>query len=235
VGRGGHALSAALRIEDDPRGFRTILIDRPATRNSIDRAVADGLREAIVGAPEASVVIGSTDPRAFSAGADLDLDDAERASVSDSLYALYQEMRASPRIIIAALSGSAVGGGAQLMIASDIRIAAADLVVRFMGPGHGLAVGAWGLPSLIGRGRALDLCLSMRPVLADEALAMGLIDRLAEDPLPEAIDYAAHVARLDSGAVRTLKRVVGLSVADGALAEERAHNATWDGSIPRGE
>ena len=224
--------AGSVRVEDHGSGYRTLLLDRPAVRNAIDAATVAAILDGISSASGLAVVIGSTSEQAFSAGADVTLEDAERAAVSDSLYALYMEMRASPKIIIAAASGHAVGGGAQLLIAADLRIASKELTIRFMGPGHGLAVGAWGLPSLVGRGRAMDLCLSMRPVPADEALAMGLIDRLADDPVGEAHAYAAAIAQLDHAAVTAVKRVVLTASADDALAAERAHNSAWDGSIP---
>ena len=224
--------SMPVRLEDHPAGHRTLLLDRPMVRNAIDKATVVALTEGIVSAPGPVVVVGSTDSVAFSSGVDVSLEDSERAAVSERLYALYQEMRATSKIIIAAASGHAVGGGAQLLIASDLRIGSPGLVVRFMGPGHGLAVGAWGLPSLVGRGRAMDLCLSMRPVAADEALAIGLIDRLVADPIGEAHAYAEMVCTLDLGAVETIKRVVQTTSVDEAMAAERSHNSRWSGSIP---
>jgi len=221
----------AVKFDDDPRGFRIVTIDRPGTRNAINRDVANRLREGLLSAAGPVVILASSHRAAFSSGADIKLADSERAAVSDMLYALYKEMRASRKIIIAAASGHAVGAGAQLLIASDLRIAASDLIVRFMGPGHGLAVGAWGLTSLVGRGRAVDLCLSMRPVSADEALSIGLIDRISADPLAEATDYAIAVCALDHSAVATVKRVISISSPDRALAEERAYNAAWSGAI----
>jgi enoyl-CoA hydratase/carnithine racemase len=221
-----------VRVEDYTDGYRTILLNRPQTRNAIDTAMVAALTEGIVTAPGWVVVLGSTSPTAFSSGADVKLGDTERAAVSESLYALYQEMRATPKIIIAAASGHAVGGGAQLLISSDLRFGSPDLTVRFMGPGHGLAVGAWGLPSLVGRGRAMDLCLSMRSVSADEALAIGLIDRLVEDPIGDAKTYAEMVCALDKAAVAAIKRIVLTTAVNDALAVERSHNASWSGSIP---
>ncbi len=221
-----------VNFDDDPRGFRIVTIDRPGTRNAIDRDVVNSLREGILSATGPVLILASSHRAAFSSGADIKLADSERAAVSDMLYALYQEMRASNKIIIAAASGHAVGAGAQLLIASDLRIAAPDLTVRFMGPGHGLAVGAWGLASLVGRGRAADLCLSMRPVFADEALSIGLIDRVADDPLARATEYAIDVCALDHSAVAAVKRVISISSLDQALAEERAHNASWSGALP---
>src|SRR4029450_12728200 len=80
--------------------------------------------------------------------------------------------------------------------------------IRFAGAGHGLAVGAWGLGSLVGRGRAMDLCLSMREGSADEATAIGLVDRVADDPDAVALRLATQVTRLDRAAVARVKRLV---------------------------
>lgn len=222
---------SGIRYEDDPRGFGLILLDRPKTRNALNGEVVAAINTKLMEAPGPVVVLGSTDPTAFSSGADLRLTDAERAAVSDSLYALYREMRESPRIIVAAASGPAVGGGAQLLIASDIRIMSPDSSIRFLGSGHGLVVGAWGLPSLIGRGRAVDLCLSMRTVDAGEALAMGLADRILDDPLEAAIEYAALMASLDPSVVAAVKRIVSITSVDEALAAERRHNSGWSGEV----
>jgi len=217
---------------EDRDAVRVVLLDRASKRNALDLAMVEGIREAIGSAPGIAVVLGSTDPRSFSAGADLDLADTDRTAMSDALYDLYLFMRATPKVLIAAASGHAVGGGAQLLIACDLRLAGPDIAIRFVGPGHGLVVGAWGLPSLIGRGRAMDLCLSMRTVSADEALAMGLVDRVVEEPLERAIEQGAEISALDPGAVAAVKRVIAVSDAGEALRLERAENSSWDGAVP---
>lgn len=224
--------AVSVRVEDRDRAVRVVLLDRPSKRNAIDLPMVEGIHEALGSAPGAAMVIGSTERAAFSAGADLGATAPERAEVSDRLYGLYHVMRTSSVILLAGASGHAVGGGAQLMIACDLRIVAPDVSIRFMGPGHGLAVGAWGLPSLVGRGRAMDLCLSMRSVDAKEALAMGLVDRVEAEPLEAAIAYATHLSSLDREAVTTLKRVVGEPDQMAALRMERRHNSGWDGSVP---
>jgi enoyl-CoA hydratase len=226
-------MSAGLIVERRDHGVVALWLDRPDKRNAIDRRLVNALSEAFQDGAARAFVLGSSQPGAFSAGADLSLDDSERAQVSDLLYELYGTMLASPAPIVAALEGPAVGGGAQLALASDIRIGGPAARLRFVGPGHGLAIGAWGLPSLVGRGRALELCLTMRALDADEAHALGLLDRLEEHAREAALELASAVAQLDAGAVARIKSVV--RTASGvleALREEREGNrATWSGSV----
>lgn len=220
-----------VRIEDLTDDVRVVLLDRPEKRNAIDKSMVSAIKNAIESAPGAAVVIGSSDTSAFSSGADLDLTPEERAEVSDLLYELYEAIRTSPVISFAAARGHAVGGGAQLLLACDLRIVGPDTAIRFAGAGHGLAVGAWGLPTLVGRGRALDLCLSMRVVGAEEALRIGLVDRVADDPLLEAIEYATEISQHDRSVLSALKAIVAESDRAVALRTERARNTGWDGSI----
>jgi enoyl-CoA hydratase/carnithine racemase len=213
-------------------GVAVLSLHRPAKRNALDRAMVRGLGDALADGHARAVVIRSADARCFSAGADLDLADAERALLSDELYELYEQIIDLDVPVIAAVDGIAVGGGAQIAAAADLRIGGPAAAFRFAGPGHGLAVGAWALPSLVGRGRAIDLCLSMRPIGAEEALAIGLLDRLADDGGAAAIELAGQLAELDAGAAGRVKRIVrdgcGLRT---ALLDERGGNASWSGAI----
>lgn len=86
---------------------------------------------------------------------------------------------------------------------------------------------------MVGRGRAMDLCLTMRSVGAEEAMAIGLVDRVEEDPEAMAVELASDFTGLNRGAVGRVKRVV--TEASGyldALREERSGNrAAWTGSV----
>lgn len=219
---------------DRPTGHVLRLrLNRPNRLNAIDMPLVNALIAAFDGVDARAVVLGSSTPKAFCSGADLDLEDEERARVSDLLYELYEKMVELPVPIVVALDGHAIGGGAQLAVAGDLRVAGPETKIRVAGPGHGLAVAAWGLPSLVGRGRALDLCLTMRAVGAKEALTMGLVDRIEEEPGKAALDLASELARLDPAAAGRVKRVV--FAASGyldALREERMGNREhWSGSI----
>jgi enoyl-CoA hydratase/carnithine racemase len=221
---------APLLVEQGRAGELTIGLNRPARKNAIDLETVQALRATLADVQASVVVLCSTSPGIFCAGADVKIDDSERAEVSRSLYALYQDMLAAPVPIVAALDGAAVGGGAQLAVACDLRIASSRAWIQFVGPGHGLAVGAWALPSLVGRGRALDLCLSARRVTATEAHQIGLVDRIAEDPLAAARALAAEWAGLDASAVAAVKAIIGLAAERRAALElEASGNLAWEG------
>jgi enoyl-CoA hydratase/carnithine racemase len=213
-------------------GVFQVLMDRPAQMNALDPGLLSGLARWI-GDEDASVVIlGSTSRDCFSAGVDLKLGDRERAEVSRGLYLLYRQMRTTNAILVAAAEGHAIGGGAQLLIASDLRVVGPQVSIRFMGPGHGLAVGAWRLPGLVGRGRAMDLMLSMRPVGAEEALSIGLVEEISVEPLVRALEIARHIVGLSPPAVAALKRIVAIPGEAEALVAEEEFNDQWNGAFP---
>jgi len=130
-------------------------------------------------------------------------------------------------ILVAAVEGVAVGAGARLHLAADLRIAGAEARVSFGGAATGLAFGTWGLPGLVGWGRAMDLCLTGRSVSAEEAAQTGLVDRVETDPMSMAVELTTALAAAPAGAVADVKRLVrgrgGGRPED--VARERAANA----------
>jgi enoyl-CoA hydratase len=221
-------------LVDHPRaGIARLLLNRPERHNALDRALVDALHSAVEAERQHVIVLGSAGPGRFCGGADTSLGDAERAAVSTALYALYARSLELPRPMLAALDGPAIGGGLQLAISCDLRIAAPGAWLQAPGPGHGLAVAAWGLPTLVGRSRALDLCLTGRRIDAQEALAIGLVDRVEDDPGGAAVALAAELAQLDEAAVARVKAIVARSADPAAaLAEEAAGNRGWKGGLP---
>ncbi len=223
---------SGLVVDRPASGVLRLRLNRPRRRNALDPALVAALHVAFTDPDARVVVLSSTDAAAFCAGADLNIPDGERARMSDDLYALYERMVSLPIPIVVAVGGRAVGGGAQLALAGDIRLGNQATSIRFLGPGHGLAVGAWGLPSLVGRGRTMDLCLTMRTVPAREALAIGLLDRVVDDPDRAAIELAAALATLDRAAVVRVKSLVRSSAnLLELLREEREGNLGWSGEI----
>jgi enoyl-CoA hydratase len=221
-------------LVDHPRaGVARLLLNRPERHNALDRALVDALHTAVEAERDRVIVLGSAAPGRFCGGADTSLDDAERAAVSTALYSLYARILELPRPVLAALDGPAVGGGLQLAIACDLRVAAPAAWLQARGPGHGLAVAAWGLPTLVGRSRALDLCLTGRRIDAQDALAIGLVDRVEDDPGSAAVALAAELAALDEAAVARVKAIVArFGDPAAALAEEAAGNHGWTGTLP---
>jgi enoyl-CoA hydratase len=216
-----------LLVEDHPAGYRWLRLDRPERRNALDPGLMAAVRDALAAEPGTLAVLGSTDPQVFSAGADLTISDAERAVVSDLVYDCCQTIVTRPGPVIAVITGAAVGGGAQLAAAADFRIAGPRARLRWIGPpGLDLAVGAWVLPDLVGRGAALDLVLTGRWVAAAEALALGLVHQVTGDPESAAGKLAGDLAARGIGAgVKPVMAAGGLL--DRLRAEREVNRVAW--------
>jgi enoyl-CoA hydratase/carnithine racemase len=210
-----------------------VLLDAPRRRNALDLDTVDRLYDLVADEPGEPLVLGSTSPGIFSAGADLTVDDATRALLSDRLYQLYEAMVRRPGPIVAVVEGPAVGGGAQLTTAADLRVATPAARWRWAGPGHGLAVGAWILPELIGRARGLDLTMTGRWLTAEEALAAGMVATLTDDPWRATAELVGQLARADRAALARVKQVATRPGLLASLAEERQLNdQSWSGAAP---
>ena len=216
-----------LLVQDHPAGYRWLRLARPDRRNALDPGLMAAVRDALAAEPGTLAVLGSTDPQVFCAGADLTISDAERAVVSDLVYDCCQTIVTRPGPVIAVLTGAAVGGGAQLAAAADFRIAGPGARLRWIGPpGLDLAVGAWILPDLVGRGAALDITLTGRWVEAAEALALGLVHQVTGDPESAAGQFAADLAARGTGA--GIKPVLAAGGLLGRLhAEREVNRAAW--------
>jgi methylglutaconyl-CoA hydratase len=217
-------------------GVEIWTIDGEGRRNAISRAMGaelDALLQRAAGdrALRCVVVTGAGD-KAFCAGADL----KERAGMSEAevqsfLQRLGRTLRAieeAPQVFIAALNGAALGGGLELALACDLRIAADSAQMGLPEVGLGIIPGGGGtqrLPRLVGVARAKDLVLTGRRIGAAEALAAGLVTRIApaQRLMDEALAYAAEVARNAPISLRQAKRAIhgGLHLPlDEAIAHE---------------
>jgi enoyl-CoA hydratase/carnithine racemase len=222
-----------LRLSNPGEAVLLIELDRPDRHNAVDAEMVAQLLEAFDEPPVRFVILASHRRGQFCSGADVTISDAERIDVSDRLHQLYERMIATPAVIIAAVGGPAVGGGAQLAMASDVRIVAPNASFRFVGAGNGLAVGAWVLPSLVGRGVAFELCTSMRAVGAEEAVRIGLATSIADDPAAAALELSSHLAALDTAALARIKRLInGADLLEALRAERDGNRQTWDGRPP---
>ena len=166
----------------------TVILDRPEVRNAVDRPTARALAEALRAfeaddAAQVAVLTGSGG--AFCAGADLGAvaEGGERANLLDiegDAPMGPSRMQLSKPLIVA-IEGHAVAGGLELALLADLRVMAEDAVLGVFCRRFGVPLidgGTVRLPLIIGQGRALDLILTGRPVRAEEALQMGLVNRV---------------------------------------------------------
>jgi enoyl-CoA hydratase/carnithine racemase len=196
-------------------------IDGEARRNSISRAMLRELNEHLARARGdralRCVVITGAGDKAFCAGADL----KERASMSAAdVHAFHGGLRgalraieAAPQPFVAALNGAALGGGLELALACDLRVAADTAQLGLPEVSLGIIPGGGGtqrLPRLVGVARAKDLVLTARRITAAEALAMGLVSRVAPPAalLKAALEVAAQIARNAPVSLRQAKRAI---------------------------
>jgi enoyl-CoA hydratase len=220
-------------------GVGTIRLDRPKM-NAISFQVQAELRAAAAEATErddvrAVVLYGGE--RVFAAGNDVKemagLSYAEMVSLSSSVQSAVTAVARIPKPVVAAITGYALGGGCELALAADVRFAAEDAQLGQPEILLGIIPGAGGtqrLSRLVGPSRAKDLIFTGRFVAAEEALAIGLVDRVL--PKEQVYDAAVAWASAFSGgaalALRAAKETIdrGLEVdLDTGLEMERAQFA----------
>lgn len=200
-------------------GVGTIRLDRPPM-NALDTATQDRLREVAEEAARrddvrAVVVWGGE--KVFAAGADIKEMQAmgyeDMALRGPALQAAFTAVARIPKPVVAAVTGYALGGGCELALCADIRIAAENAKLGQPEILLGLIPGAGGtqrLSRLVGPAKAKDLIFTGRQVRADEALAIGLVDRVvpAEQVYQEAHAWAARLAAGPALALRAAKEAV---------------------------
>jgi enoyl-CoA hydratase len=174
-------------------GVRLVRLDRPHRRNAIDSATAEALHDAFVAfeASDEKVAVLTGDDAAFCAGADLK--DLPRLRPSGPLGPTRLHLS---KPVIAAVEGWCVAGGLELALWCDLRVAGRSARFGCLERRWGVPLidgGTYRLPRIVGQGRALDLILTGREVEADEALSMGLVNRVVDDGT--AVDAALELAR----------------------------------------
>jgi enoyl-CoA hydratase/carnithine racemase len=218
---------------EGPLGF--ISLDNPPA-NSYDLAFmtdfSNAVDQALAGSPRVTIVQ-SANPKFFSAGADIkrflegDVDaNMEMIRVSQ---AAFRRMAAAPQVFIAYVAGHALGGGLEIALACDIRLAAAGLyklglpeVTLGLLPGNG---GTQRLTRLIGPSRALELLITGRTFNVEEAREMGLVADVydTDQAQDKVLEYAARLAAGAALAIAAIKRCVydgGQKALDDGLALE---------------
>ena len=195
----------------EERGSHAVVrLNRPAERNSLSVATLVEL-EAVISALSArddiSTIILTGTGDAFASGANIR---ELRALTSETArefalrgQRLMQRIADSPQLTIAAVNGYCMGGGLDLALACDLRVASPNAVFAHPGARLGIITG-WGgtqrLPRLIGTARALEMFILARRLNAQEAYAIGLVNRIAEADIEAACEIIAALSRSSSRA-----------------------------------
>ena len=223
-----------LKLEVVGDGIVMLKINRPSRMNSMTvkmfeefNTVALALRDSFA----RSLIITGEGERAFSAGFDL-----EEIGVITEMgvreFLKFQELatgglaalRLLPFPVIAAVNGAASGGGLSLALAADIRIASRTAKFNAAFVRVGLSAGelgtSWQLTRLVGPGLAAEIAFTARTVEADEAVAIGLVNRVVDPEvlIEESLSLAAQIASNSPGGVRMSKRALQASMEVGSLA-----------------
>jgi len=215
-------------------GVRVLTLNDPDRRNALSPALQAELAAAVdvvAADADARVLVITGNGPGFSAGADLPavFGDVHRpvAEIRAGLRTIYDSFLRVRRLTIptiAAVNGAAVGAGVNLAMSCDVRIAGprARFGVTFtklgLHPGGGCT---WFLTQALGRQRALSLILGGELLDAQEALRLGLVLDVVDDPLARALETASTWTATDPRLVRDIKRAVG-------LAESAGFDATLD-------
>jgi enoyl-CoA hydratase/carnithine racemase len=213
-----------VRLEVD-EGVATLRLDRPKM-NALNAQMQEEIRAAATEATarddvKAVVVYGGE--RVFAAGADVkemaEMSYVDMVARSGALQSSFSSVAAIPKPVVAAVTGYALGGGCELALCADVRFAADDAVLGQPEILLGIIPGAGGtqrLTRLVGPSRAKDIIFTCRFVPADEALAIGLVDRVvpAAQVYDEAVAWARQFTGAATYAVRAAKEAIdqGLEV-----------------------
>lgn len=215
--------------EIDDKGVATVTLNRPEKLNALNDAMFDEIPaagEALKREKGLRAVILTGAGDHFCAG----LDTANFGNFAKDIATVHRSLQNPPAgeaanrfqkpcfvwqelnvPVIAALKGVAFGGGLQIAMAADFRIAAPDVRLSVMEAKWGIIPDmgiTQNLPKLLRADQAKDLMMTARIVEAEEAASIGLVTRLADDPLAEARDFAAQLCAKNPEAIRAIKELV---------------------------
>ncbi|HYI44484.1 MAG TPA: enoyl-CoA hydratase-related protein [Actinomycetota bacterium] len=231
-----------VNLEVSESGVGTIRIDRPKL-NPLNAQVAIEIGEAVEAAAadeKVRAVVLWGGEKVFAAGADIKEMETRDAVTTFQFISNFQDvftrLENLPKVTIAAINGYALGGGCELTLTCDFRICAEDAVMGQPEILLGVIPGAGGtqrLPRLVGMGRAKDLIYSGRFVGAEEALAIGLVNKVvpAAEVYTTAVTWAERYAKGPTIALMAAKQVInnGINVdmGTGLLLERQSFAALF--------
>ncbi len=226
-------------------GVATLMLNRPQTMNAISRQLlqefSDSLEE-IAEDPQARVVvISGAGEKSFCTGADL----KERAGMSpeevkvflQTIGSVFTAVEQFSKPVIAAINGFAFGGGLELAMAADIRLASETATMGLTETRLAIIPGAGGtqrLPRLIGRGKAKELIFTGRRIMADEALEIGLVNHVYPPAklMEESQKLAATISEGGPVAVQQAKKAINRGIETDLAAGLKIENDAYWVCIP---
>ncbi|EHL79504.1 MULTISPECIES: enoyl-CoA hydratase [Bacillus] len=223
-----------------------IILNRPEAANALSKQLLSELKQllqTIKGQNDIQTVIITGSGPFFCAGADLKerkgMDEEEVKQAVQQIRSIINEVENVPQPTIAAINGAAMGGGLELALACDIRIAAQDAKLGLTETSLGIIPGAGGtqrLPRLIGKGRAKELIFAARKISGAEAETLGLVEYAveAERVLEKAFELAKEFVENAPLSLRQAKIAVNkgmeTDIMTGLKIEELAYNALLNSS-----
>ena len=228
-------------------GLAWLTIERPEVKNCLSfptlkrfRTLLEELRE---DRALRCILITGAGEKAFCAGADLKeryaMDPERVPDFVRNIRALMDDVESMPQPTVAVINGFAFGGGTELALACDLRVAAEDAVLGLTETSLAIIPGAGGtqrLPRLVGKSRAKDLILTARRVDAMEAASMGLVNRTASKGQlgAVALELAERISSNGPVAVRAAKEAIDkgceLSIGEGLEVEAECYSRTLETS-----
>jgi methylglutaconyl-CoA hydratase len=238
-------MSEDFPIRVEQRGAVVIwTVDRADRANALSRptllALGKLAREAAANASIRAIVVTGAGDKAFCAGADL----KERQGMSENdvrvQVALYRSelgpLDRSPKPVVAAINGAALGGGLELALCCDLRVAAAHAQLGLPETSLGIIPGAGGtqrLPRVVGEARAKEMILLARRLTADEALAWGLVNRVTpagKNVVDDAVEWIRPIAEgapiAQAAALEAIDRALDVSLEVGLELEKVSYDKT---------
>jgi len=231
-------------------GVVELVLNRPEAMNAVSTAMAAALTQAAAGVAAddtaRAVVVSSSHPKAFCVGADLKernaLTDDELRAQRPGNRTAYRSVLDLPVPSIAAVSGHALGGGCEIALSCDLVVASPGATFALPEVSVGVIPGGGGTQLLtrrVGWSRAADLIFTARRVGGEEALGLGFVDRVVDDPRTAALELASRIAAHSPVGVRNAKAAMrdgmDVTLAEGLDIEDaRWHDTAFSADRAEG-